>query len=153
MDGKIGNWMTDKILFGFITACFIGCAVLLEPQGELVRVDQGMTLTKSGAYYPSIAQIYKFSLPKKRSIQKIIIYTNGPVSNLTIYGQKEKGMWRKIKEIKGAIQGPYEVRMAMTTDGIKLVQSSGRAKKRLAWGTAEIAEIKGIELYGLPGQD
>ena len=112
-----------------------------------------MKVTKSGAYYPSIAQTHKFLLPQKRSIQKIVIYTDGPVANVTVYAQKEKNMWRKIKEIKGTIQSSYELRVAMTTDGIKLVQSSGRAKKRLAWGTAEIAEIKNIELYGSPGQD
>jgi len=43
--------------------------------------------------------------------------------------------------------------MAATTDGIKLAQSGGRAKQWLAFGTAEIAEIKSIELYGPPGQD
>ena len=152
MDRKMKNAIINKILFCFMIGCVIGCAALIE-QGELVRVDQGMRLIKSGVYYPSIAQIYKFSLPKKRSIQKIVIYTNGPVSNLAVYGQKEKDMWHKIKEIKGTIQGSYELRMAMTTDGIKLVQSSGRAKKRLPWGTAEIAEIKSIELYGSAGQD
>ena len=144
--------MTNKILFCFMMGYVIGCAALLE-QGELVRVDQGMNVAKSGAYYPSIAQTYKFLLPKKRSIQKIVIYTDGPVSNVTIYAQKEKDMWQKIKEIKSPIQGSYELRVAVTTDGIKLVQSGGRAKKRLAWGTAEIAEIKSIELYGSPGQD
>ena len=43
--------------------------------------------------------------------------------------------------------------MAATTDGIKLAQSGGRAKQWLAFGTAEIAEVTNIELYGSPGQD
>ncbi|MBC8233780.1 hypothetical protein H8E77_29890 [bacterium] len=149
---RIENWMTTKILFCLMMGCVIGCAALLE-QGELVRVDQGMNVTKSGAYYPSRAQIYKFLLPKKRSIQKIVIHTNGPVPNVTVYVQKEKDMWHKIKEIKRPIQGSYELNIAATTDGIKLAQSGGRAKQRLAFGTAEIAEVTNIELYGSPGQN
>jgi hypothetical protein len=132
--------------------CVIGCAVLLK-QDELVRVDQGATLTKSGAYYPSRAQIYTLLLPKRRSIQNIIIYTNGPVPNVTVYVQNEKDMWHKIKEIKSPIKGSYKLGMAVTTDGIKLTQAGGRAKQLLAYGTAEIAEITNIELYGPTGQD
>jgi len=144
--------MTNKILFCFMMVCVIGCAALLK-QDELVRVDQGATLTKSGEYYPSRAQIYKLLLPKRRSIQKIIIHTNGPVPNVAVYIQKEKDMWHKIKEIKSPIKGSYTLEVAVTTDGIKLAQTGGRAKQRLAFGTAEIAEITNIELYGPTGQD
>ena len=144
--------MTNKILLCFMMVCVIGCAALLK-QDELVRVDQGATLTKSGAYYPSRAQIYKLLLPKRRSIQKIIIHTNGPVPNVAVYIQKEKDMWHKIKEIKSPIKASYTLEVAVTTDGIKLAQTGGRAKQRLAFGTAEIAEITNIELYGPTGQD
>jgi hypothetical protein len=145
------DWMKNRILLCFMMVCVIGCAVLLK-QDELVRVDQGATLTKSGEYYPSRAQIYKLLLPKKRSIQKIVIYTNGPVPNVTVYVQKEKDMWHKIKEIKSTIKGSYKLGVAVTTDGIKLAQTGGRAKQLLAFGTAEIVEITNIELYGPPGQ-
>ncbi len=148
---RIKNWMAKKNLFCLMIGCVIGCSAFWG-QGELVRVDQGVKIIESGAYYPARTQTYKFLFPRKRSIQKIVIHTDGPVPNLAIYMQKEKDMWYKIKEIKSPIQGTYELRVAVSTDGIKLTQTGVRAKQRLAMGTAEVTKITSIEFYGLPGQ-
>jgi len=151
MDERMTDGMINKILFCFMIVCVIGCAL---KEVQLVRIDQDATLTKSGAYYPARAQNYKYTFPKRRSIQKIIVHTNGPVPNLAVYAQKEKDMWHKIKEVKTPINGTYEFRVAVTTDGIRVSQSGGRPKQRVGgWTRPEIAEITSVEFYGPPGQD
>jgi hypothetical protein len=114
-----------------LTGCLAGAA-------NTVRVDGGMKyeLQQSES---ARGLIHIWRLPERRSISRIEVYFDPfePLKNFTVYAEMGKDNWRVIKEVKTpAKTSPYLIRTAVSTDAIRIVQ------------TSLIGNVKEIALYG-----
>jgi hypothetical protein len=83
---------------------------------------------------------HRWSLPEKRSINRIEIYfdTFEPLKNFIVYAQLGKNNWRVVKEVKTpARTSPFTISTALSTDAIRIVHSSttGRIQEIALYGS------------------
>ena len=123
-----------------ITFWGIGCAKA-PPSAEaptsqgLVRVDEGMQHTTRTTARAGV--IHQYLLPEKRFVGKILIYTTGEVKQFDVFAQHGKDYWKSIRRVKAGVSSPIEIRTAVSTDGIRILQL-----------TSLRGEIQQVELYG-----
>lgn len=118
-----------------LTFLGVGCAKVTTSQ-ELVRVDEGMQYTTKTTARVGGA-IHQYTLPEKRFVTQILIYTTGEVKQLEILAQQGKDYWKPIKRVNASASSPIEVHTAVLTDGIRIIQTVSLR-----------GEIQRVELYG-----
>lgn len=132
--------MRTLVIVGF---CLIsglvlnGCLAALGTSNS-VRVDGGMKYEYEAAERGGAT--HRWSLPEKRSINRIEIYFDEfePLKNFIVYAQLGKNNWRVVKEVKTpAKTSPFTVSTALSTDAIRIVHSSttGRIQEIALYGT------------------
>lgn len=107
-------------LIGSIT--LVGC--LAAGTSNAVRINANMEYVRSGV---GSGAINKWVLPERRRISRIEIFFDPlePLKGFTVYSQHGKDNWRVVKEVKTpARTSPYIIRTAVSTDAIRIVQSS-----------------------------
>ena len=102
-----------------------GCLAAALGTSNSVRVDGGMKYEYEAAERGGAT--HRWSLPEKRSINRIEIYfdTFEPLKNFIVYAQLGKDNWRVVKEVKTpAKTSPFTISTALSTDAIRIVHSS-----------------------------
>ena len=129
----------------------------LTTAGKTVFPEKAYGRTIYGAFPSAEAQI---TLPEKKSIHKIIIYSKNLVSFSVLASSGEKGDWKLIKKFDNNADEKIVIRTSVVTDKIKIrarpnSKFSG-TEQGIAHGgivtlrTAKVEEpeIEEIELYG-----
>lgn len=102
-----------KYLFLIIICLsFTSCAALLTKQ-EYVLIDQ--KISEKPVSYGVI-----YSIPERVKIYKIVLLGTGKVQNYVISVRDKKNKWKRVKQIKRAIEFPFEITLAVETDAIKI---------------------------------
>jgi len=109
-----------------------GCSALSLKQ-EYVRADEDMKVKPvwSGVL---------FTIPEKRTIQKIVIVGKGRIQNIEIQARIDKDEWKTIKNIKRVITFPYEIHTMVRADAIRILQKTVTGKGRIE--TIELYKVK-----------
>ena len=102
-----------KYLF-LIVIClsFTSCTALLTKQ-EYVLIDQ--KISEKPVFYGVV-----YSIPERAKIYKIVLLGTGKVRNYEISVRDKKNMWKPVKRIKEVFEFPYEIKLAVETDAIKI---------------------------------
>ena len=105
-----------------------GCAIILEEQSELERVDATFFYDPTSASIPSA---YAVELSEQRIIRRVIVHSLDRIRNTDIYVRSGKNRWVHAKQIKGWIEGAttvdirakgYAVRVIPKTDVLRVIQ-------------------------------
>ncbi|MDE0638596.1 MAG: hypothetical protein OXI43_22360 [Candidatus Poribacteria bacterium] len=113
-----------KYLF-LIVIClsFTSCTALLTKQ-EYVLIDQ--KISEKPVFYGVV-----YSIPERAKIYKIVLLGTGRVQNYEISVRDKKNKWKPVKQIKRAIEFPFEITLAVETDAIKISHYSVVGRGRL----------------------
>ena len=110
-----------------------GC--LAAGTSNVVRINANMEYVRSGTISGAI---YKWVLPERRMINRIEVSFDPiePLKGFTVYSQHGTDNWRVVKEVKTPARiSPYVIHTSVSTDAIRIVQSSQ-------------GYIKEVSLYG-----
>ncbi len=163
----------EFIFFILLTFLSVGCNTLFAPQ-ELSENYAAMPGVQSDS--PEVVDgdlntvsdntRIHITLPEKKSIRKIVIYSPN-ISNFIIYESiGGEGAWRVIKSVKGNKLAKIEIPAQVTTNAIRMFITDTRGVKFAEPG--EVKDVDGdinefsqqvnvppqiqeIELYGLVG--
>ena len=107
------NMSRWKYLF-LIVIClsFTSCTALLTKQ-EYVLIDQ--KISEKPVFYGVV-----YSIPERAKIYKIVLLGTGKVRNYEIAARDKMNKWKPVKRIKEVIKLPYEIKLAVETDAIKI---------------------------------
>ena len=102
-----------KYLF-LIVIClsFTSCTALLTKQ-EYVLIDQ--KISEKPVFYGVV-----YSIPERAKIYKIVLLGTGEVINYEISVRDKKNKWKPVKRIKKIAEFPFEIKLAVETDAIKI---------------------------------
>lgn len=118
--------ITFASLFLVSSITLVGC--LAAGPSHVVRINARMEYVPSASgLVGSGGAIYKWVLPERRTINRIEISFDPvePLKNFTVYSQHGKDNWRVVKEVRTVVRtSPYIIRTAVSTDIIRIVQSS-----------------------------
>ena len=102
-----------KYLF-LIVIClsFTSCTAILTQQ-EYVLIDQ--KISEKPVFYGVV-----YSIPERAKIYKIVMLGTGKVRNYEISVRDKKNMWKPVKRIREVFKLPYEIKLVVETDAIKI---------------------------------
>ena len=114
----------------------VGCAKILEGQGELERVEARFFYDPMSA---SLVSGYAVELPEQRVIRKIIIHSLDRIRNTDIYVRAGKDGWIHIKQIKGWIEGTTIINIRARGDAVRVIPK-----------TDALRVIQDVEVFAVP---
>ncbi len=106
-------------VFFFIVCLLVtGCAAFLAEQ-QYIQVDEEAKETM--LFHGRI-----FSIPEKKDLRKIVILGKGTVTNIDFYARRSENSWKQIKKIKRTVAFPIEIKVALKTDAVRIIQKRVR---------------------------
>ena len=111
------------LFLGLICLSFTGCTALFSAQ-EYQLIDQ--KITEKVVFYGIV-----YSIPEKANIRKIVLHGTGKVHNYLFSIRDKRNAWKPVKQIKSAIEFPYELFIVAYTDAIKIEHHTVRGKGRI----------------------
>ena len=114
----------------------IGCAIILEDQGELERVDATFFYDPTSVSIPSA---YAVELSEIRIIRRIIVHSLDRIRNTDIYVRSGKNRWIHAKQIKGWIEEAATIDIRARGDAVRVVPK-----------TDALRVIQDIEVFAVP---
>lgn len=141
--------MTRKFIILLTLLILPGCSTLFVPQGLSenyatmpgVQSDAPQAIDGDMETISDNTRIH-ITLPEKKSIRKIVIYSPN-ISNFIIYESiGGVGEWRIIKSVKGNKLTKIEIPTQVTTDAIRMFITDTRGVR-----FAEPGEIKDVDGY------
>lgn len=114
----MNNW--KHILFPLVCLACFGCAALFTEQ-TYTLVDQEVTpeILFSGVAY---------TIPERVDVRKIVILGSGKIKNIDIHAREDANRWKLIKNVKRAIQFPFELPLRAETNAIRISHRSTTGK-------------------------
>ena len=113
-----------------------GCAIILEEQSELERVDATFFYDPTSASIPSA---YAVELSEQRIIRRVIVHSLDRIRNTDIYVRSGKNRWVHAKQIKGWIEGATTVDIRAKGDAVRVIPK-----------TDVLRVIQDIEVFAVP---
>ena len=113
-----------------------GCAIILEEQSELERVDATFFYDPTSASIPSA---YVVELSEQRIIRRVIVHSLDRIRNTDIYVRSGKNRWVHAKQIKGWIEGATTVDIRAKGDAVRVIPK-----------TDVLRVIQDIEVFAVP---
>ena len=117
-------------------ACFAGCALIMEDQGELEAVDAEFYYDPHSESLPSA---YSVKLPERRMVRQVVIHSLDPIRGTDIYVRDGEDEWRLIKEVKRYIEGATRIKVRATGDAVRVIPK-----------TYALGVITKVEVFAVP---
>ena len=114
----------------------IGCAIILEDQGELERVDATFFYDPTSASIPSA---YAVELPEQRIIRQVIVHPIDRIRNTDIYVRTGEDRWIHVKQIKGWIEDATAINIRARGDAVRVIPK-----------TDALRVIQDVEVFAVP---